>query len=93
MQRHWIGRSEGAKVRFEIEGTDETFTVFTTRPDTLFGSTYAVLAPELELVQKLRRPNNVTQLRHISKKLRKNQTYFVLNFQKKNRCLYWSLCD
>lgn len=56
MQRHWIGRSEGAKIRFEIEGSDETFTVFTTRPDTLFGSTYAVLAPELELVQKITTP-------------------------------------
>ena len=56
MQRHWIGRSEGAKIRFEIEESDETFTVFTTRPDTLFGSTYAVLAPELELVQKITTP-------------------------------------
>ncbi|MED3725696.1 leucine--tRNA ligase [Priestia filamentosa] len=53
MQRNWIGRSEGAHVQFEIEGTDESFTAFTTRPDTLFGATYAVLAPEHSLVEKI----------------------------------------
>ncbi|AKO94476.1 leucine--tRNA ligase [Priestia filamentosa] len=53
MQRNWIGRSEGAHVQFEIEGTDESFTAFTTRPDTLFGATYAVLAPEHTLVEKI----------------------------------------
>ena len=53
MQRNWIGRSEGANVTFEIKDSSETFTVFTTRPDTLFGSTYAVLAPEHELVEKI----------------------------------------
>ncbi len=53
MQRNWIGRSEGAEVTFTIDGTDETFDVFTTRPDTLFGSTYAVLAPEHPLVEKI----------------------------------------
>ncbi|MDA1477683.1 leucine--tRNA ligase [Bacillus changyiensis] len=53
MQRNWIGRSEGAHVHFKIDGQDETFTVFTTRPDTLFGATYTVLAPEHELVQKI----------------------------------------
>ncbi len=53
MQRNWIGRSEGAHVHFEIEGHDEQFTVFTTRPDTLFGATYAVLAPEHALVEKI----------------------------------------
>ncbi len=53
MQRNWIGRSEGAEVTFQIDGHSETFTVFTTRPDTLFGATYAVLAPEHSFVEKI----------------------------------------
>ncbi|MGE8001227.1 leucine--tRNA ligase [Lysinibacillus sp. NPDC093190] len=53
MQRNWIGRSEGAEVTFSIEGTDENFTVFTTRPDTLFGATYCVVAPEHQLVEQI----------------------------------------
>ncbi|MGX1263353.1 leucyl-tRNA synthetase [Rossellomorea marisflavi] len=53
MQRNWIGRSEGAEVIFNIDGHDESFDVFTTRPDTIFGATYAVLAPEHPLVEKI----------------------------------------
>ncbi|WP_077625020.1 leucine--tRNA ligase [Sediminibacillus massiliensis] len=53
MQRNWIGRSEGAEVRFGIDGFDESFTVFTTRPDTLYGATYAVMAPEHPFVEKI----------------------------------------
>ncbi|GFZ84121.1 leucine--tRNA ligase [Compostibacillus humi] len=56
MQRNWIGRSEGAEVIFTIDGYDDSFKVFTTRPDTLFGATYAVLAPEHPLVQKIVTP-------------------------------------
>lgn len=56
MQRNWIGRSVGANVTFKIDGSDESFTVFTTRPDTLFGATYAVMAPELELVKTITTP-------------------------------------
>ncbi|MGE7988699.1 leucine--tRNA ligase [Lysinibacillus fusiformis] len=57
MQRNWIGRSEGAEVTFGIDGTDENFTVFTTRPDTLFGATYCVLAPEHKLVEQITTAN------------------------------------
>jgi leucyl-tRNA synthetase len=54
MQRDWIGRSEGARVRFAVEGHPAlSIEVFTTRPDTLFGATYMVLAPEHELVEKI----------------------------------------
>ena len=53
MQRNWIGRSVGARVNFKVAGKDVDFNVFTTRPDTLFGATYAVLAPELPLVKEI----------------------------------------
>lgn len=53
MQRNWIGKSTGAHVDFKVAGIDKTFTVYTTRPDTLFGATYAVLAPEHELVDAI----------------------------------------
>jgi len=53
MQTNWIGRSEGAEVDFGLPGRDEPLTVFTTRPDTLFGATYMVLAPEHPLVDEL----------------------------------------
>ena len=57
MQRNWIGKSIGANVTFKIKDTDKDFTVFTTRPDTLFGATYAVLAPEHNLVDSITSPD------------------------------------
>jgi leucyl-tRNA synthetase len=56
MQRNWIGRSEGAEVSFRVADSNHTITVFTTRPDTLFGATYMVLAPEHKLVDELTSP-------------------------------------
>ncbi len=53
MQRNWIGRSEGATVRFQVESLDESLEVFTTRADTLFGATYMVVSPEHPLVEAL----------------------------------------
>ena len=53
MQRNWIGRSEGAEVDFQVAGSGEKIRVFTTRPDTLFGATYMVLAPEHKLVDQI----------------------------------------
>ena len=52
-QRNWIGKSKGAEVDFKLTGTDEKVTVFTTRPDTLFGATYMVLSPEHKILEKL----------------------------------------
>jgi leucyl-tRNA synthetase len=53
MQRNWIGRSEGAQVKFQIADSKESLAVFTTRPDTLFGATYMVMAPEHPLVETI----------------------------------------
>ena len=53
MQRNWIGRSEGASIHFAIDGSDEQIEVFTTRPDTVFGATFMVLAPEHEIVNQI----------------------------------------
>ncbi|MFC4589424.1 leucine--tRNA ligase [Sphaerisporangium corydalis] len=53
MQRNWIGRSEGADVRFEIEGRDEPVTVYTTRPDTLYGATFFVVAVDAPLAEEI----------------------------------------
>ena len=63
MQRNWIGRSTGAEVNFKIDGLDKNLTVFTTRPDTLFGATYMVIAPEhtlADLITTIEYKNNVS---------------------------------
>jgi leucyl-tRNA synthetase len=62
MQRNWIGKSVGAEIVFSVEGSDDKIKVFTTRPDTVFGVTYVVLAPEHPLVDKLTKPEYKTKV-------------------------------
>jgi leucyl-tRNA synthetase len=62
MQRNWIGKSIGAEVDFKVDGSTEKIKIFTTRPDTLFGATYMVLAPEHPLVEKLTIPEYKTKI-------------------------------
>jgi len=66
-QRNWIGRSEGASVNFSIKGIEEIIEVFTTRPDTLFGATFMVLAPEHELLDTLITPERKEKVREYIK--------------------------
>ncbi len=63
MQRNWIGRSEGAEIEFPLKARDGSIRVFTTRPDTLFGATYIVLAPEHPLVASLTTPDQASAIR------------------------------
>ncbi|HBZ87175.1 MAG TPA: leucine--tRNA ligase, partial [Candidatus Edwardsbacteria bacterium] len=68
MQRDWIGRSEGAQVEFKIQNSELKIQVFTTRPDTLFGATFMVLAPEHPLVEDLTLPGNKAEVEAYIKK-------------------------
>jgi leucyl-tRNA synthetase len=67
-QRDWIGRSEGASVIFKVDGYEEQIEVFTTRPDTLYGATFMVLAPEHELVMKIANSLNLSQIKEYIEK-------------------------
>lgn len=68
MQRNWIGRSKGAEVDFAVADSDKKITVFTTRPDTLFGATFMVLAPEHPLVDEITTPDHQAQVRNYKQK-------------------------
>lgn len=61
-QRQWIGKSEGARVRFTVANTKDSFEIFTTRPDTIFGATFMVLAPEHPLVKSITPPDSAASV-------------------------------
>ncbi len=71
MQRNWIGRSEGAEVHFAVEGRDEPVTVFTTRPDTLYGATFFVVAADSPLAEQICAPDRLPELRAYVEQVRK----------------------
>jgi leucyl-tRNA synthetase len=71
MQRNWIGRSEGAEVSFAIEGRDEPVTVYTTRPDTLYGATFFVVAADSPLAEQVCAPDRLPELRAYVEQVRK----------------------
>ena len=68
MQKNWIGKSNGAEIHFKIENSNEFIPVFTTRPDTIYGSTYMVLAPEHPLVEKLVSPDSQDKVKEYREK-------------------------
>ena len=91
LQRNWIGRSEGAEVTFDVEGND--ITVFTTRPDTLFGATYMVLAPEHSLVSAITTaPQKEAVEAYVSACASKSDMERGLD-KEKNRSRHRSFCD
>ena len=71
MQRNWIGRSEGAEVHFAVEGRDEPVTVFTTRPDTLYGATFFVVVADSPLAEELCEPSRLEELHSYVAEVRK----------------------
>ncbi len=74
MQENWIGKSEGAEVNFRVDGSGDLIRVYTTRPDTLFGATYMVLAPEHPLVEKITAPDGAGDVeKYIDKTVGKSE--------------------
>ncbi|HBY89412.1 MAG: leucine--tRNA ligase [Ruoffia tabacinasalis] len=63
MQKHWVGKSEGAMIKFKVADSDKVIESYTTRPDTLFGTSYVVLAPELDIVNDLMTPDQEEAVR------------------------------
>jgi leucyl-tRNA synthetase len=74
IQRNWIGRSEGAEMIFNIKGHSKQITIFTTRPDTIFGATFMVLAPENEMIEQITTPENTPPVKeYINKTLSRSE--------------------
>ena len=84
-QKNWIGKSEGAEIEFEVKGEKEKIKVFTTRPDTLFGATYMVLAPEHPLIENLEsRIQNLEEVKkYIKKAAKKSESDRIKENKKK----------
>ena len=91
-QKNWIGRSEGAEVRFKVKDSDKEFTIFTTRADTMFGVTFMVLAPESELVQQLTTADQKSGSRRLPRSHQETYRARAHRRPSGNRCIQWFLC-
>lgn len=91
IQRNWIGKSEGATVVFEIKDNKGQFRkveIFTTRPDTIYGATYLILAPEHKLVREITLTDNSEKVESYLEKATRKSDLKELNYQRKNQaCL------
>ena len=76
LQRHWIGKSEGAIIKFSVFNSQFSIDVFTTRPDTLYGATFIVLAPEHPLIERITTPKNMNAVADYIKKARQESELF-----------------
>ena len=75
MQRNWIGKSIGCEINFKVNNTDLSFTVFTTRCDTLFGATYCVLSPEHPLIDKITTIDKKDEVKHYQDEVKKKSDF------------------
>jgi len=92
-QKAWIGRSEGAEVEFSVDNSTEKVTVYTTRPDTLFGATYMVVAPEHPLLTKLVVPEKANEVKAYVEKAAKKSDLDRTDLAKdKSRVFTGSYC-
>ncbi len=76
LQQNWIGKSEGAIIKFQVADSEFEIDVFTTRPDTLYGATFMVLAPEHPIVQQITTPENIDEVVNYIEKSRQESTLF-----------------
>ncbi|MEF3279450.1 MAG: leucine--tRNA ligase [Elusimicrobiota bacterium] len=83
MQKNWIGKSEGAEIYFPVVNSNEKIKVFTTRPDTIYGATYMVLAPEHELIEKISPKEKLDEIKkYIQSAIKKTDEDRILNKEK-----------
>ena len=92
-QKNWIGKKKGIEISYPIDGTDESMTVFTTRPDTNFGATFVVIAPEHPLVGRITLPEQKNEIdAYVAAAMAKDDAERVAEGRKKNRRIHRTVC-